>query len=316
MKKICLDISNCGGLGDTIAATPVIRKLYESYNSKISIITLHPEVFQNNPYVDNIWANNTENLDNIIVDYEKLHSFTPNIENIYRMSLRHNCFDIRQYHASGLGFQLLPSEMNMNFYPKAFEEIEDLPEKYILIHPVQTWKSRTWDVEKWNSLIEMFNQINIPVVAVGKSTIEYGNGITDKPVFDVKISNGLNLLNKTSLSQTWWLIQKSMCFITMDSGLLHLAGTTDAEIIQLGSSINYKLRAPYRNGSQEYKYTYVGGGCNISCASDMRYGVQHWDTIRGVPPLSECLEDKTSFECHPNTSNVYIQVFNKIKNLS
>mgnify|MGYP002478001057 CR=1 FL=1 len=34
-------------------------------------------------------------------------------------------------------------------------------------------------------------------------------------------------MNKTTLDETWNLIEYSLCFITMDSGLLHLAGTTD-----------------------------------------------------------------------------------------
>jgi hypothetical protein len=115
-------------------------------------------------------------------------------------------------------------------------------------------------------------------------------------------------MNKTTLSQSWHLIDKSMCFITMDSGLLHLAGTTDSNILQLGSSINKEFRAPYRNGSQDYKYHYVGGGCSLFCGSDMKYGVKEWGDIQGVPPLINCLENKPTFECHPSVD----QVFNKI----
>ena len=90
----------------------------------------------------------------------------------------------------------------------------------------------------------------------------------------------------------------------MDSGLLHLAGTTDTHIIQLGSSIDHRLRAPYRKGFQEYKYDYVGGSCDISCASDIKYGIKEWGTIQGVPPLIRCLEDKPTFECHPSVDQV------------
>jgi hypothetical protein len=115
-------------------------------------------------------------------------------------------------------------------------------------------------------------------------------------------------MNQVDIPQTWHLINDSLCFVTMDSGLLHLAGTTDTNIIQLGSSINYKLRAPYRNGSQEYKYDYVGGGCSIFCGSNMKYGVKEWGNIQGVPPLVKCLENKETFECHPSVD----QVFNKI----
>jgi hypothetical protein len=115
-------------------------------------------------------------------------------------------------------------------------------------------------------------------------------------------------MNETNLSQAWHLIQNSIAFVTMDSGLLHLAGTTDAHIIQLGSSINPRWRAPYRHNSQEYKYHYVGGGCSIFCASDMKYGVEEWGSVQGVPPLINCLEKKPTFECHPQ----YDSVFNKI----
>ena len=105
---------------------------------------------------------------------------------------------------------------------------------------------------------------------------------------------------------------KSLCFITMDSGLLHLAGTTDAHIIQLGSSINPEFRAPYRHGSQEYKYHYVGGGCSLFCASDMKHGVKEWGDIQGVPPLIGCLENKKTYECHPSVESVLGKILNLI----
>jgi len=94
----------------------------------------------------------------------------------------------------------------------------------------------------------------------------------------------------------------------MDSGLLHLAGTTDVDIIQLGSSINPEFRSPFRKGSQEYKYHYVRGGCGLNCASDMKYGVREWQSIQGIPSLVNCLERKETFECHPNPLMVYNKV--------
>ena len=43
MKKVCLNLSESRALGDTLCSTPTIRKLYNSYNQKISIITNHKE---------------------------------------------------------------------------------------------------------------------------------------------------------------------------------------------------------------------------------------------------------------------------------
>jgi hypothetical protein len=118
-------------------------------------------------------------------------------------------------------------------------------------------------------------------------------------------------MNKTDISQAHHLIQNSLAFVTMDSGLLHLAGTTDAEIIQLGSSIKPEFRIPYRQGSQQYKYNYITGGCNLACASDMKHGVREWGTVQGIAPLIGCLENKSSFECQPTV----IQIYNRILEL-
>ena len=311
MKAPLLDLHLSRGLGDSICATPSLRKLYYAYGRKISVLTEHPIIFKNSPYVDMIYNSLDITRDSLENDYELLTSFAPNLENRYGIGLRHNVMDIRQFQASGLGFQLLPEECDMDFIPDPFEPIENLPKKFVLIHPVQTWASRTWAPEKWQFLTKMLNDYGIPVISMGKTSNENGFHMVDKPVFDFPIELGLNLMNKANISQTWWLMQKSICTVTMDSGMLHLAGTTDGQIVQLGSSVHWKLRAPFRKGSQEYKYNYVEGECKIACASDMRYGVKEWSSIRGIPPLVKCLEGKSEFVCHPSP----LQVFNTILSL-
>ena len=304
MKDVCIDVLGCRALGDTLAVTPTLRKLYNSYGKKISVATHQPEIFKNNPYVDNIFNEITDDIKN---DYEVFESF--NIG--YRpngICYKHNAMDIRQFHAVNLGFMLTRDEMLMDYFPDEVESIEGLPEKYVLIHPVQNWNSRTWDAKKWQMLTKLLNERGIAVISVGKDSSELGGSNVDKPVFNFNINLGLNLMNQTTLSQTWWLINSAMCFITMDSGLLHLAGTTDSEIIQLGSSIHPQFRAPYRKNNQGYKYHYVLGGCGLHCASDIKYGVREWESIQGIPSLVNCLERKETFECHPTIFAVYNKV--------
>jgi ADP-heptose:LPS heptosyltransferase len=304
MKEVCIDVLGCRALGDTLAVTPTLRKLYNSYGKKISVATNQPEIFKNNPYVDNIFNEITDDIKN---DYEVFQSFNigyhPN-----GICYKHNAMDIRQFHAVNLGFMLTKDEMSMDYFPDEVESIEGLPEKYVLIHPVQNWNSRTWDAKKWQMLTKLLNERGIAVISVGKDSSELGGSNVDKPVFNFNIDIGLNLMNQTTLSQTWWLINGAMCFITMDSGLLHLAGTTDSEIIQLGSSIHPQFRAPYRKNNQGYKYHYVLGGCGLHCASDMKYGVREWQSIQGIPSLVNCLERKETFECHPTIFAVYNKV--------
>lgn len=309
MKEICLDITGCRALGDTLCATPTIRKLYNSYNKKISIITNIPELFQRNPYIENVFVDSVdrESLKQIYDIYETFDiTYKPN-----GVVNKHNAMDIRQFHAISLGMMLTKDEMTLDYIPITNISIPNLPQKYVLIHPVQNWNSRTWSFNNWKLLTKLLNEKGISVISVGKDASELGGSNVDKPVFDFEIENGLNLVNKTSLDETWYLIENSICFVTMDSGLLHLAGTTDTEIIQLGSSINPEFRSPYRNGSQEYKYHYVRGGCGLNCASDVKYGVREWNSIHGIPSLVDCLEHKPAFECHPSV----IQVYNKVMEL-
>jgi ADP-heptose:LPS heptosyltransferase len=280
MKRICLNLSDANAIGDTLCSTPVLRKIYQAYNSKVVVVTKHPELFKHNPYVEKVYESNSINIDYINEHFITHNSFYENGQKNNRgVEVKHNIMDIRQYHAIKLGFMLTKDEMELDYTPDEYIPIKNLPEKYVLIHPVQNWPSRTWDAVNWMTLTEKLNDKGISVVSIGKDSSETGFFNVNKPIFNFKIKNGLNLMNQTTISQSWHLINKSICFITMDSGLLHLAGTTDCEIIQLGSSINPEFRAPYRNGSQQYKYHYVGGTCPLMCASDMKYGVKEWGDI-------------------------------------
>jgi ADP-heptose:LPS heptosyltransferase len=310
MKSICLDITRCGAIGDTISATPLIRKLYNSYGKKLSVISNHPELFINSPYIENNFQFTRDTYEHVKENYQVFTTFdTSQREN--GVSNKHNTIDIRQFHAISFGFMLTKEELQLDYFPSGSLDIE-VPDKYVLIHPVQNWPSRTWDLNNWKLLTELLNENGIAVISIGRDSSELGTFNTQKPVFNFEIKYGINLLNKTNIEQTWHLISKSSCFITMDSGLLHLAGTTDANIIQLGSSINPELRAPYRKGSQSYKYHYIQGECGLHCASDVKYGVREHGTVLGVPPLVRCLEGKEKFECHPTILDVAKKVLDII----
>lgn len=84
-----------------------------------------------------------------------------------------------------------------------------------------------------------------------------------------------------------------------------MAGTTDSHIVHLGSHLKPEFRAPYRLGSQDYKYDYVRGGCGLECGSNAKYGIKEWGNIQGVAPLIKCLENKETFECQPSVEQVF-----------
>jgi len=313
MKPVYLDLSEARALGDAICSTPTLRKLYESYGEKINVFSNYPEVFKNNPYVEKNYHAKDISIPFVKENFLYHNSFH-NIgrKNEWGVEMKHNNIDIRQFHAIMLGFMLSPNEMECEYSPDEFEPIEGLPERFVLIHPVQTWPNRTWPAENWMSLTKKLNDRGISVVSIGKDSSEIGFFNIDKPIFNFEISNGLNLMNNTTISQAWHLINKSVAFVTMDSGLLHLAGTTDANIIMLGSALKPEFRLPYRKGSQSYKQYYISGGCQLACGSNMKYGVKEWGNIQGIAPLIGCLENRPTFECHPRVENVLHKIENII----
>lgn len=317
MKKQAF-YSSAAAIGDLISATPTIKKLSEIYKSQITVISTHPYLFENIPYVEES-IHFDKYPEEVLSQMYDLHKtfFLLGKQDSRGIEFKHAMCDIRQFHAKDLGFLLTPNEMTCDYFPLAKKDCLDkfnLPEKYVVIHPAQSWSSRTWSKYNWQALCISLEDLNIPVIVVGKDAREESvNGTTIKSVFKLDIKNGLDLSNKTSLDETWHILNNSECVITMDSGILHLAGTTDTNIVQLGSSIKPEYRAPYRKGKQDYKYEYIVGGCNLHCASDLKYSLRDWGHIQSVTLIANCLENKSSFECNP-TFNKVVDSVKKIWN--
>lgn len=298
---ICIDTP---ALGDTLAAIPTLRKLSKAYESQLVVFSSKPFLFENHPLVSKaLKLDHPSRYDGSLT---VLRTFMPIVGQAYdlrgeNIEFRPSNMDIRQFHAVSLGFSLTESEMEMDLYIERERELGF--EEYVIIHPTHTWPSRTWDQDKWQELVDRLYDANIPVVAVGRDSHEVGTFTVDKPVMELNIKLGVNLLNDPTNDPAelrWMMNNKATAIVTMDSGLLHIAGTTDINIIQLGSSIDPKLRAPYRKGSQDYKYKYVGGACDIFCSSNMKYNIKEHGTIQAIPPQVHCLEHKPTFECHPS----------------
>jgi ADP-heptose:LPS heptosyltransferase len=307
MKEIGILLS-CNGMGDILSSIPTIRYFSKKLNSKIKVFTNRPELLKNFPYIDVYNFSEHVNFNNITI-----------ISTFQVGDRIHTVNDIRQIHALSMGIQLLPEEMNLEFYPDKFNNNIDLPDNYVVIHPSITWPSRTWNPIRWQQLVDKLNDSNINVVVVGKNDIEPGTYNTKKDVININIRKGVDLSNKIDIHQTWHVINKSNIIITMDSGLLHLAGSTNTHILQLGSSINPFFRSPYRKGSQKYKFSYILGECDKFCASNVKNNIKYNNNYKLLSPVPFCLEhpetigDKNNFDiniykCHPDVDKVNTEI--------
>jgi FkbM family methyltransferase len=295
--------------GDTLCATPTLRYLSQSHNQKINVVSHIDEIFDNNPYVnqslsfDEFYKINNDN----IIKYESFTFAGKSDNNGIEKKFSH--IDTRQVHAIDLGFQLMPHQMECDYNPNHVELEYDLPEKYVVCHITQNWANRTWDTKNWQRLIDWLSENKIFTILIGKDHSEkLHDSISIDPLIKScpKLENlyGIDLTNKIGLKEMYQVIKGSSVIITMDTGPLHMAGCTDTHILQIGSAQHPLLRIPYRNNTQNYKYDFVGGTCSIFCNSDLKYNVKEWGHINAVAPLTECSENKPTFECHPHVDKV------------
>lgn len=295
--------------GDTLCATPTLRYLSQSHNQKINVVSHIDEIFDNNPYVNqSLSFDEFYRLeDTNIIKYESFTYAGKQDNNGIEKKFSH--IDTRQVHAIDLGFQLMPHQMECDYNPNHVELSYDLPEKYVVCHITQNWANRTWDTKNWQRLIDWLSENKIFTILIGK---DHSEKLHDSISIDLlikacpKLENlyGLDLTNKIGLKEMYQVIKGSSVIVTMDTGPLHIAGCTDTHILQIGSAQHPLLRIPYRKNTQNYKYDFVGGTCSIFCNTDLKYNVQEWGHINSVAPLTDCAENKPTFECHPPVEKV------------
>lgn len=304
-RPLCL-VLRCRGLGDILGATPLVRKALYVTGHRPMVITQRPEVFDRNPYVSAVHAlNDLARRGDLRAAIEEVGQGYAIVSSFQPQKREHAACDIRQFHALELRLQLRPDEMSMDYFPDPNETLPPLPTRYVVVLPSQTWPSRSWSIANWQQLCDRLNREGVPVVSMGR--VEEGTTIGRKGVAQLQLKQGVDLVNRTTLSQAWHVMDRADAIVSMDSGLLHLAGCTDSHILQLGSSIHPYFRAPYRRGRQDYRYSYLGGPCELWCASDLRYRL-----ARKVTDITGCLEDKATFECHPNVDAVFDAVWEQL----
>ena len=141
------------------------------------------------------------------------------------------------------------------------------------------------------------------------SKINFDESICYKKCFIPSGENVINITNDgSSINDLWHVINNAKALVTLDSGPLHLAGTTDTWIFQIGSARHPEFNTPYRKGSQDYKHIFIGGECSLFCASNLKYTVREWNNINSIHYLPVCQENYETMRCHPNSDQVLRQI--------
>jgi len=312
-------------LGDTICATPTLRKIKELYpNYPIDVYSLYPDIFRYNKNADTVIVYDPKlELDGY---YNELRNFgykqnffsgyvcEPKTEiNINTTNL------IDTYSLRVLNITLEDPEKNLEV-PVSMQEVRSLHEKIdaygidfdkaVIIHPSRTWPTRTWPEKNWKKLTGKLRKNDFQVIAVGKTA----------PVTDERLKakggenygmqpcpeDTINLIDSLSILETACLLSLCKYAIIMDSGLLHLALSTDITIIAMFTVIDPRFRKAWRNGSFDYKLQVVPPNGDCYYCSNLKQDIVEKGQSFAQCPLG------LNMQCLPTVEAVYKSLENSI----
>jgi heptosyltransferase III len=224
-------------LGDVIWITPIIRQIWRDYGGdcRITVVTLKPEVFANNPWVSEVLSaesaqssgrkyDKTINLDLAYERYPAMHL----LEAYAKFS--HGSVDLIEDHSPAL----FPSLGDSSVVGQILEGKGN--QSYVVVHLRRdTWPSRNLPEAQWKAIID--------ALLTQTDHLIYQVGSTHEISFDHH-PRLVNLLGKVSIQQLKLLIEKSVAYIGIDSGTLHVAACTQTPIVSMFTSAHHSLREP------------------------------------------------------------------------
>lgn len=243
---------NEGGLGDNVARLSAVKYIIDNY-SWVTPRLIMPEYFVNfaKQHFPDIWIRSFEEFDKT----KKLVPITSINSDISQVSI------MRQHlveHAFSTILDLKPEKSAYDYVKTNINDIDisefNLPEKYIVITCMYTAKVREFPPKVVNDILDYLKFADITPVFLGKTKAKASKRHTIKGKTDVDMNQGINLMNKTDLLEATAIMGNSICTIGVDNGLLHLAATTDTDIVAGFTTVDPLHRRPQRNGVEGWKF--------------------------------------------------------------
>lgn len=123
-------------------------------------------------------------------------------------------------------------DLPVQFPLPAGEPVPELREKFVLLHPFSRGTGKSLGPEIVEQLCDLLAPIE--VVLVGKAEVE----VNRRP-------NLVNLLNRTSLRQLIWAIERAAYVVSVDSGPMHLAAAITDRLLSIHFWSDPRLVGPY-----------------------------------------------------------------------
>lgn len=243
-----------GGLGDVIAASPVIKYAIENFHKDGKyLVSTAPA------YRDILWFVPDDKFNSIFEKYE----FEEEYQHVRTYPLGETKAPksiLSKVASYNLINKILPDKDRD--YPLYFENINvdnfnrDFT-KCVIISVGFRSAVKSWDLKILNELIEWIIEKDHVPVLIGSSkepfdpnekTIKNLKNLETKIPDLSQFKNCINLTDKTNIKQLIGIFQKAKCLVSYDGGIVHLAGLTNIPIVCAYTFVNPESGMFFRNG--------------------------------------------------------------------
>ncbi len=221
-------VSTWGGIGDVICAEPTLRYALENFKDvKITLATMHPELFSHLNFHD---VYDLKNESPIMDDYLYFETI-PNQDkyNLTPQFISHmitHCIDYPSLAAFRMQLPIKGRNIILNPpTPEMDRPVMDATgADRVIVHAGLHWKSKTFPKKWWDEVLDNMILLKLKPVLIGKKD---GPG---QGYVDVNTEGCIDLREKTTLSESIWLLQNSQVLICNDSSPMHMAASGAAYI--------------------------------------------------------------------------------------
>lgn len=268
-------INRRAALGDILMATPIVRKLFHDRQGKcfidFSVNQEYEPLLKHSPYIRNIIAAPYETIN--------LHEYDIiiNLDLVYEKNPLLHPVDAYSKYVFGIELSDKTTELFTDDYSKdnakRFKEV--IGNDYLVLHLRNAYgASRNLSMRFWHELIgHLINKTEQRIIFIGSLQDNFFQGHN-------RLIDARGQFDLLSLKE---VISQSRLFVGTDSGPMHIAASTDVDIVAMFTSVEYNLRHPFRSSGNFFPFA-----ARIDC-----YGCQ----ARFLPPVTSIHCLRNDYEC-------------------
>lgn len=268
-------INRRAALGDVLMATPIVRKLFLDREGKCSIdFSTNQEyelLLKHNPYIRNTIASSYENIN--LREYD----IVINLDLVYEKNPLLHPIDAYSKYVFGIELPDKTTELVTNDSAKEnakrFKEL--IGNDYLVLHLRNVYgASRNLSMSFWHKLVgHLINKTEQRIIFIGSPQDNFFQG-------HHRLIDARGQFDLLSLKE---VINQSQLFVGTDSGPMHVAASTEVDIVAMFTSVKHNLRQPFRTFGNFFPFA-----AQIDC-----YGCQS----RFLPPVTSIHCLRNDYEC-------------------